>query len=216
MKKKFYWRSYVSISLLLSFLVISVSGVVLYLAPPGRIARWISWIMMGFDRGQWEDLHTLFSYLFIVLGILHLFFFNWSLFFSYLRSRISKKLNRKKEIIFALVTFAVITVSTLAQLPPVYSIMVLGNNISSGWAEKRGAPPVPHAEEMTINEISTELLGADPSEVISKIRELGYTIENGSQRLDSLAVSNNEAPSVIFNSLAGYFKVKFEIKGRNY
>jgi hypothetical protein len=216
MKKKFYWRSYVSISLFLSFLVIAVSGVVLYLAPPGRVARWISWIMMGFSRGQWEDLHTLFSYLFIVLGVLHLFLFNWNLFFSYLRSRITKKLNRKKEIIFALLTFAVITFFTLAKLPPVYSIMVLGNNISSGWADRLGAPPVPHAEELTINEISTELLGADPAEVINKIRELGYTIESGTQRLDSLAVLNNEAPSVIFNSLARHFKVKFEIKGRNY
>jgi hypothetical protein len=153
MKKKFYWRSYVSISLLLSFLVIAVSGVILYLAPPGRVARWISWVMLGFNRGQWEDLHTLFSYLFIIFGLFHLFLFNWKLFFSYLRSRITRKINRKREIIFALATFLAIALFTLAKWPPVYSVMDLGNTISSGWAERRGAPPVPHAEEMTINDI---------------------------------------------------------------
>ena len=205
-----------SISLLLSFLVIAVSGIILYIAPPGRVARWISWIMVGFSREQWEDLHTLFSYLFIVLGVLHLFLFNWNLFFSYLRSRITKKLNRKREIIYAAVTFLLIAFFTLAKLPPIYSIMDFGNKVSSGWADKRGAPPVPHAEEMTINEISTELLGAEPEVVLSKMRELGFIVEAGSQRLDSVAASNNVAPSDLFNSLAAHFKVQFEIKGRNY
>lgn len=216
MKKKFYWRSYVSISLLLSFLVIAVSGVILYIAPPGRVARWISWMLMGFNREQWEDLHTLFSYLFILFGILHLFLFNWNLFFSYLRSRITKKLNRKREILWACLTFALIAVFTLAKLPPVYSIMDFGNKVSSGWADRRGAPPVPHAEEMTIDEISTELLDTESAAVVGKLRELGYIVESGSQRLDSVAALNNVAPSDLFNSLTGYFKVQFEIKGRNY
>ena len=205
-----------SISLLLSFLVIAVSGIILYIAPPGRVARWISWIMVGFSREQWEDLHTLFSYLFIILGVLHLFLFNWNLFFSYLRSRITKKLNRKREIIYAAVTFILIAFFTLAKLPPIYSIMDFGNKVSSGWADKRGTPPVPHAEEMTINEISKELLGSEPEVVISKIRELGFIVEAGSQRLDSVAASNKVAPSDLFNSLATHFEVQFEIKGRNY
>jgi len=216
MKKKFYWRSYVSISLLLSFLAIAVSGVILYIAPPGRVARWISWNMMGFSREQWEDLHTIFSYLFIGFGVFHLFLFNWNTFFSYLRCRVANKLNRKWEILYSSLTFVVIAVFTLAKLPPVYSIMDFGNKASSGWADRRGAPPVPHAEEMTIDEISTELLGSEPAAVISKIRELGFIVEAGSQRLDSVAASNNVAPSDLFNSLAGHFSVQFEIKGRNY
>lgn len=216
MKKKFYWRSYVSISLLLSFLVIAVSGVILYLAPPGRVARWISWEMLGFNRGQWEDLHTLFSYLFIIFGLFHLFFFNWKLFFSYLRSRITRKINRKREIFFALATFMVITLFTLAKWPPVYSVMDLGNTISSGWADRRGAPPVPHAEEMTLNDISRELFRAEPELVIKKLQELGFVVRDGKQTLDSLAVQNATAPSELFRHLSEYFTVNFQIRGRNY
>jgi len=216
MKNKFYWRSYVSFSLFLSFFVIVVSGIVLYIAPPGRIARWITWIMLGFDREQWVDLHTLFSYLFILLSVFHLFLFNWNLFFSYLRSRITGHLNRKKEIIFALATFSFIVVFTLAKLPPIYSVMDLGNKISSGWADRQGSPPVPHAEEMTINEISVTLFDADPDAVIKKLEELGYNIEDGSQRLDSIAARNKKAPSEVFKSLSDYFEISFQIKGMNY
>ncbi len=216
MKKKFYWRSYVSISLLLSFLVIAVSGVILYLAPPGRVARWISWVMLGFNRGQWEDLHTLFSYLFIVFGLFHLFLFNWKLFFSYLRSRITRKINRKREIIFALATFLAIALFTLAKWPPVYSVMDLGNTISSGWADRRGAPPVPHAEEMTLNDLSKELFRSEPELVIGKLRELGFVVRDGNQTLDSLALQNEAAPSELFRQLSEYFTVTFQIRGRNY
>jgi hypothetical protein len=216
MKKKFYWRSYVSISLLLCFIVISLSGVILYIAPPGRVARWISWMMMGFNRSQWEDLHTLFSYLFIIFGIVHLFLFNWKLFFSYLHSRITRKLNRRKEILLALVTFAFITVFTLAKLPPVYSVMDLGNSISSGWAGRKGAPPVPHAEELTINEVSTELFNINPDQMIDKLRDLGYSVRGGDQVFDSVAITNNVAPSELFDALSEYFTVNFQIKGRNY
>jgi hypothetical protein len=216
MKRKFYWRSYVSISLLLSFIVIAVSGVVLYLAPPGRIARWISWIMLGFSRRQWEDLHTLFSYLFILLGIFHLFLFNWKLFFSYLRSKLTRKINRGRELVFAVATFVIIFVFTLAQWPPIYSVMDLGDTLSSGWAEKRGSPPVPHAEEMTIDEISSELMKTDPAVVLRKIAELGYSVDGGDQTLEAVAIQNGIAPSVLFTELSEYFTVNFRIRGKNY
>jgi hypothetical protein len=215
-KKRFYWRSYVSISLMLSFFVIAVSGVVLYLAPPGRVARWISWMMLGFNRGQWEDLHTLFSYLFIIFGVFHLFLFNWKLFFSYLHSRITRKINRKREIVYALLTFLFIAIFTLAKWPPVYSIMNLGNTISSGWADRRGAPPVPHAEEMTINDIASELFRTEPELVIDKLKELGFVIRDGSQTLDSIAIQNDTAPSELFRQLSDHFTLNFQIRGRNY
>lgn len=212
MKKKFYWRSYVSFSLVLSFLVITVSGIILYLAPPGRIARWTAWGMLGFNRGQWEDLHTLFSYLFIILGFFHLLMFNWRLFFSYIRSRVEKKLNRKREILFSLITFAVIFGFTIAKVPPVYTVMDIGNTISAQWGKKRGLPPVPHAEEMTLKEFSKELLNADAEKVITKLRELGYTVSDSSKVFEDVAGENGMASSELFTVLARYFEVNILIQ----
>jgi hypothetical protein len=214
MKKRFYWRSYVSFSLVLSFLVITVSGIILYLAPPGRIARWTAWVMLGFNRGQWEDLHTLFSYLFIILGFFHLLMFNWKLFFSYIRTRLEKRLNRKREMVFAFLTFAVIFGFTLAKLPPVYSVMDLGNTISAQWGIKRGQPPVPHAEEMTLKEFSRELLRTDAEKVIAKLRELGYTVNDSSQVFEDIANENDMPSSELFSALSEYFEVNILIRDR--
>lgn len=203
-----------SFSLVLSFLVITVSGIILYLAPPGRIARWTAWAMLGFNRGQWEDLHTLFSYLFIILGFFHLLMFNWRLFFSYIRTRLEKRLNRKREMVSALVTFAIIFGFTLAKIPPVYSVMDLGNSISAEWGLKRGQPPVPHAEEMTLREFSKELLNTDAEKVMTKLRELGYTVSDSTQVFEDVATENELASSELFSVLSEYFEVNILIQDR--
>ena len=43
MNNKFNWQSFISIGLLLSFFVMLVSGIVLYIAPEGSLSRWIGW-----------------------------------------------------------------------------------------------------------------------------------------------------------------------------
>ncbi|MBE0675343.1 MAG: DUF4405 domain-containing protein [Bacteroidales bacterium] len=214
MKRRFFWRSYVSFSLFLSFLAITISGIILYVAPPGRIARWTDWQMLGFNRGQWEDLHTLFSYLFIILGLFHLLMFNWKLFFSYIRSRITSRLNRRREMVFALITFTVIAGFTLAKLPPVYSVMALGNSISSGWAERRGAPPIPHAEEMSFAELSLELLKTDPEVVAEKLREAGYQVRDVNTGFDTIAIQNGKSPAELFDELTKYYRPNILIRER--
>jgi hypothetical protein len=215
MRKRFYWRSYVSFGLFLSFLVITVSGIVLYVAPPGRIARWTSWQMLFLDRGQWEDLHTLFSYLFIIFGIFHLFLYNWKLFFSYIRSRLSSGLNRKREMLFALLTFLIVFILTLVKTPPIYSVMELGNSISATWGKKYGSPPVPHAEEMTLREISKELLRTDPYEVSAYLEKLGYTVDGIDMFFEDIARENGLSASDLFRELSRHYEVFILIRERN-
>jgi hypothetical protein len=212
MRRKIFWRSYVSFSLFLSFLAITITGIVLYVAPPGRIARWTDWHMLGFNRGQWEELHTLFSWLFIVLGLFHLLMFNWKLFFSYIRTRISSGLNRRKEMALALATFIVIGGMTLAKLPPVYSVMEFGNSVSAIWAEKRGAPPIPHAEEMTFAELSIELLDTDPEEVAARLREAGFKVSDVTAGFDVVAIQNDMSSAELFTELTKYYKSGILIK----
>jgi hypothetical protein len=208
MKKKFYWRSYVSFSLVLSFLMITISGIVLYLAPPGRIARWTEWMMLGFRRAQWEDLHTLFSYMFIFFGFFHLLMFNWKLFFSYIRSKITRRLNRTREMIFSLLTFGIIFGFTLVKIPPIYSVMQLGNNISDGWAGKKGSPPIAYAEEMTFRDFSVNILGSDPEVVVAKLSELGYRVDDTGMRFEEVAKENGLSPVELFEIVTRYFIIK--------
>ena len=50
MINKFNWQSFISIGLLISFLVMLISGVVLYIAPEGSLSRWIGWDVFSLTK----------------------------------------------------------------------------------------------------------------------------------------------------------------------
>jgi len=52
-EKKFYWKSFNSFGLLYSFIIMSLTGLVLYITPPGWIANWTTWILIGLDKEEW-------------------------------------------------------------------------------------------------------------------------------------------------------------------
>jgi len=85
--KKFSWKAFISFGLTYSFIIIFLTGIVLYFAPAGRIAQWVNWKFAGFSKEEWQAIHTIFSYLFVILSIFHLFTANWKTFVSYLKNK---------------------------------------------------------------------------------------------------------------------------------
>jgi len=58
--------------LLVDFIVAGISGIALYLAPSGRIAREGGWTFIGLGKDAWENLHIYFGFAMIALVTLHL------------------------------------------------------------------------------------------------------------------------------------------------
>ncbi len=191
----------------------SLSGIILYLAPAGRIGRWIAWTMLGFSRSQWEDIHTISSYLFIGFGLVHLFSMNWRPFISYMRNRLTKRMNRRRELAMATATFLVVTLFTVAKIPPVYSIMDLGNHITALWADRYGVPPVPHAERMTIEEAAIQLFDTDPDSLIVVMRASGIELDGPYEVMRDVAGNNRMSPAALFGRLCEYFTPVIFIEG---
>jgi len=71
--RRFEWRAFVSVTTMLSFLGMSVTGVVLFVTPPGRIAHWTGWTLSGLTKDQWVALHIWFSLVFLVTAAFHLY-----------------------------------------------------------------------------------------------------------------------------------------------
>lgn len=199
--KSFIWRKYVSIGLALSFVMISLSGIVLYIAPAGSIARWIKWIMIGFERAQWETIHTIFSFLFIIFGVIHLFNLNWKAFLSYFINGVNSYARSRKEAVAAVLTIALVFIFTVYKLPPFYSVMELGNRISDSWSEKVGKPPVAGLEDMTLAEISDIFYASDLKQVEHLVKSAGFVIPSGNKTLREIAEANRVSPLEIFRSL---------------
>ena len=74
-------RAFVAFLVTWSFAVLGVTGLVLYVVPQGRVAFWTHWSLLGLGKTDWGNVHMLFGGVFIVTGILHLYF-NWKPFTS--------------------------------------------------------------------------------------------------------------------------------------
>ena len=204
---KFHWRSFISVCLAITFLFMTVSGIILYLAPPGRIARWTAWTALGLTKGQWQAQHTLASYLFLFLGVVHLLFMNWRAFYNYIRKKSQEQFSRRRETVLAVITFLLVFFFTLYRIPPVISIMDLGDNISDSWEEWISKPPVPHTEELSLSDIARDILNTDTDRLITKLEKEGYKIETIDQTLNEIAEENYTSPAAIFDSISEGFDV---------
>ena len=203
---RFHWRAFVTLYVTLSFLLLAVSGIVLYVAPPGRVANWSRWTLGALDRHGWQSVHTVVALVFVLAGALHLWF-NWRTFWFYLRSKLAQGLLAKREL--ALATAAVVAVAglTLADLPPFGSVMDLGDRAKASWSSGGGEPPVPHAELLTLERLAaTTQIPLD--RVLSNLEAAGVKGGQPQVTIAALASTNRRTPQEVWEKLKGREKPK--------
>ena len=124
-----------SLSLGFSFLIMSYTGVILYIAPHGRVSKWLDWHLFGLDKVQYEELHTTSMVTFLVFGVLHIYY-NWKAIVIYMRDSSKKISFTKKEFLIALILNILFVVGTLTSTQPFKGFLDLGENIKESWGEK--------------------------------------------------------------------------------
>ena len=138
MKRSFSWRAFTSFGLFLSFIVILLSGVILYIFP-GRTPGFI-WEMFGLSKPAWQNQHIIFGFVFAILSLCHLFFINWKAFFSYLKSKTKEGLQSSRELAVIFVFALLCGFGTYARIQPFSGILELGKSISNSWDNKTEQP----------------------------------------------------------------------------
>jgi hypothetical protein len=113
----------------------SYTGVILYIAPHGRVSKWLDWHLFGLDKGQYEELHTTSMVTFLVFGILHIYY-NWKSIMLYMRDKSKKISFTKKEFLIALILNIFFVVGTLTSTQPFKGFLDLGETIKDSWGEK--------------------------------------------------------------------------------
>jgi hypothetical protein len=207
MKKiKFNLRSFTSFSLVISTIIMSWSGFILYVAPPGRIANWGTWKLMLFTKAEWQALHTIFSYLFFILVIIHLFFVNWKTFLTYFKSKLKAGLNRKWELITALIVSIIIFAGTLREWTPFGPVMSFGEKVKGSWDSKLAAPPVLHMELYTIEKLALEFDKIAPAELLQTLNAANIKADRTDMTLKEIAGENNTTPAAIYELLSSKYK----------
>jgi hypothetical protein len=190
----------VTLGVTLSFVVLAASGLVLYCAPPGRVASWSRWTLGALDRHQWQALHTVVALVFVLAGAFHLWF-NWRTFWFYLRRKLAEGPVAKRELALATATVVAVLGLTLADLPPFGPVLDLGERLKGSWSTG-GEPPVPHAELLTVERLAatTQI----PLErVLANLEAAGVKAGEPKATVAALASANGLTPQQVWERLKG-------------
>ncbi len=209
MKSKKYginWRAYTSLYMGYSLLLMTVTGIILYIAPPGRIAFWSNWTLLGFTKTEWQALHTIFSFLFVISGTFHVIF-NWKPLINYMKEKAEAGSKLRKEFSLVTVTVIIFFFMTYLEIPPFSSFMDLGEYFTESWETPDNTPPIPHAELLSIAEFS-KTINVDLSKIQSILKQQGINASDTSLTIKDLAKSSNLQPNDIYNIIKGKSKTK--------
>lgn len=116
--RPFHKRGWVVFVIGLSALILLISGIVLFIAPSGRIAAATKWTLLWLNKDAWVNLHNVFAILFVVGLIWHLVF-NWKPLSNYVISRASHHVNLWREMLAATAIVVLLVVLVAENLPPV-------------------------------------------------------------------------------------------------
>jgi len=198
-KSKFKFRAFAALIVLWSFIIENVTGIVLYIVPPGRIANWTNWKLWGFTKEQWAALHTIFGYIFLIFALIHIYY-NWKPILSYIKQKVKAGLRMRMELTVSLILILLVFVATAISIPPFSTVMNFGEKMKNSWAESRNEPFMPHAELMTLEEFTNRI--GIPMERTEKILENnGIHVQDREYSILDIAKDNNTSPFALYEIL---------------
>ena len=121
-KKSFNLRAFASVFAGLSFVLMTVTGLVLFFAPSCRIARDTSWAVWGHSKEQWIAIHIWLSIACIVATIIHIYL-NWTVLINYFKDKINKAPALRTEWVAALGICVVLYTGSVRGVAPFSSLM---------------------------------------------------------------------------------------------
>ena len=197
--KKFNWRGWTTFVTAISFVVDLISGIILYVAPTGRVANWTNWAVWGLNKEQWGAIHTIFGYVLLFIIALHIYY-NWKMLWNFIWSKIRRAMNLRKEMVGATLICLFIFIGTLVEMPPFSSTMELGAFFKNSWEENEADTPVAHGELLSLEEFAYTLR-VPIDQIVNALKSHGYNVKNDRQPVSSIAKENNTSPDKLYEAI---------------
>ena len=205
LKNKQSSRSLVAFIVTWAFVILTITGLVIYVVPQGRIAYWTHWSLLGLSKEQWGDVHMMFGGIFIIAGIIHLYF-NWKPFKKFLADRVKGHLQLKQEFVIAMVFSLVIVVMSIFHIPPVSWVFDLNQILKESWVTSPELePPFGHAEEVSLAGLSRRM-NLDLQQGIKALKRQGFSFSGPQDSLEKIARANNVTPMDVYAVIRQYEK----------
>lgn len=192
---KLSMRKITSISIAISFLVMTYTGIMLFFTPKGKIAYWTDWSLFGLTKDQYGNIHTTSMVLFVLFTALHIYY-NWTPLVNYLRGKTQKISLLNGNFIVAVILNIAFVAGTLFAIPPFQTLLDFGEDIKDYWERTAGSPSYGHAEESTLARLSKDI-GQDPKKALNLLKEKGLKA-SPDQDIETIAKENNMSPLEIY------------------
>lgn len=190
------FKKLTSFTLAFSFLIMTFTGIMLYIVPKGKVAYWANWKMFGLTKGDYGDLHITSMVIFIVFAFIHIFY-NWKPIVSYMKNSAKKVSFTTKEFLIALSLNIFFIVGTFYSIQPVQGILDINNNIKDYWEFEYGTPPYGHAEESNLKKFCKKT-DIDLQMAIENLKKNNIKFAMN-QTLKEIANNNNVSPQYLYD-----------------
>jgi hypothetical protein len=188
-------RKITSLTLGFAFLIMTYTGIMLFIAPQGKIAHWSNWELLGLSKTQYGDIHITSMFVMIIFGIWHIYY-NWKAIVSYLKDKTKKISFTKQEFVIALSINIIFIFGTLNLTQPFQAILDLNDGAKKYWVEVYGQPPFGHAEDVTLKKLCKRM-DIEYEEAIETLKK-NKIIFSETQSMKEIATANNMSPAQIY------------------
>jgi Domain of unknown function (DUF4405) len=180
------------------FVIVVVTGLALFITPPGRVANWTGWRFLGLTKQQWSAVHISFSLTFMIVSIFHIYL-NWRPLLNCFKSRITRKFALRLEWVVALALSIIICAGTLGGIPPFSSLLAFNESIKNSWEERQSRAPVAHAELLSLEELASNV-GVELESIMKNLKARGITGITKKSIVGEIAEKHGMTPNALYSA----------------
>ncbi len=192
-----------SLTMLCSIIIMTYTGIMLFISPPGRIANWANWKLLGLGKEDYAQIHSTFMVLFVFMTFLHVYY-NWKPITSYMKNKAKEMIVFTKDMLAAIILSLIFIFGTLLGITPFSSFLDFGDGIKNSWEKEYGSAPYSHAELSSIK-MFTKKMGYDLEKSKELLNSNNIKFEE-TQSLKHIGEENFVSPQFIYNLLKKNFQ----------
>lgn len=189
-------RSLASLMTAAGFLVMTVSGIVAFVVPHGRIAYWTDWRFWGLTKTNWGDVHIIGCALFLIAGGFHIYL-NWKPLTGYLLDRVKGRIRFTKELAVTLLVIVWVIVGAIYRIPPLSYIADLSDVAKESWVSREYEPPFGRAELLDLGSFCKKQ-EMPFEQALAEFRARGVAVSNPKASIAEIAKNNGKSPLQLY------------------
>lgn len=206
-KRRWNNRGLVSLFLTFAFIIMLITGIILYILPQGRIAYWVNWSMWGLNKEEWGRVHIVAGFMMLIASGFHIYL-NWKPLFRYFITKVSqvKQVNLKREIALSLIVTIFLVAGSVLQWPPLNYLFELEDHIKNSWViSKDHEPPVGHAEQLSLKVLSKRM-NFSLAEAVQELKTKGIKFKSSGDSIGRIALANDISPMLLYGMIKPLIK----------